>query len=802
MNEPIVKVKGKKYFVSNISVVLKLNSGPLIYLRLSEKLDGTESKLSNEETLKQEFLEHIYIEEEGSFEWAGTTINFILVGYNSSDTSTFELVGLVVKKDLTVWFQTNTFKANKQDYLLYQKNKDKNTWPFFDQVLGKKFAKPNENFVQRINFLFPGNACIWRSKDSDNFRFLNQAIAFANRHLPEVQGWCAFDDANKPLRLILFEKEKQDPTIPKLDQTWTPLSYPFLPNRYSWNQLFDSSCTLSRELSLITGQEIALIKQLVSDGLNGENTRKGQNFQAENSIRLLFAPGTVTIANKNIFCHAVTYEFKLPGFGEELPSITMKVELNYPHRARDNEISSLRLFGDFQKWYTTTDEETGVEIAPPNTDNWGVLDENSQKLKSGNNAVLYTQILSPTYSDKQYSGIYIKHEKNDEMIIDIQPCGVPLVLGSVQKYRQELEAANITLCGQKLAISISPHNQKLANAEAIILDDAEIKLNHGKTISGQAQRSVNFLSKSIELGSSKIKINSAQTRINSLVNISTPAPQLPKPNPAASRQLLMKTLDGKTKPLQITPDTKISDIKKELGYESADVYLTHQGKKLEDQLTMADYPNIQKDSTLEVRARIRGGMDPITEASNSSPSNDADQVVTEGNNEAASVPEAFKRDPLSSVAYIKSRQELEELLKSYGFDTGNQENLDLIKNFWDKLPQDRLKYNTAPQIIESLTPRKQRSEKKNETIRKVKENNARLAPDVSPNSGTTLERADTRNRDEIEQDGGLHGRGGSMSVEHARSWAAEWEKNRSVSGMTGYKNGSHKPDHQLTKCHT
>jgi hypothetical protein len=79
MNKPIVTVKEKNYFVSSVSVILKLNSGPLIHLSLSEKLDGTENKLSNEETFKQEFLEHIYKEDEGSFQWQGTTLKFILV---------------------------------------------------------------------------------------------------------------------------------------------------------------------------------------------------------------------------------------------------------------------------------------------------------------------------------------------------------------------------------------------------------------------------------------------------------------------------------------------------------------------------------------------------------------------------------------------------------------------------------------------------------------------------------------------------------------------------------------------------
>jgi hypothetical protein len=209
----------------------------------------------------------------------------------------------------------------------------------------------------------------------------------------------------------------------------------------------------------------------------------------------------------------------------------MKIEMDYPERQiGDNEVVSLRLFGKFQKWEKEKDEETKIKIAPPDLNNWGIIDEKNQSLKSGDDAVLYTQILSPTYSDKKYSGIYIKHEKDDEMIVDIHPCGIPLVLGSVQKYRPELEKADITLCGEKLAISVSSHSQSLASAEAIILDNSEIKLNHGKKIFGQAQQKVDFLSQNIELGSTQIEINSGQAKINSMVNVSTPSPKVPTPN--------------------------------------------------------------------------------------------------------------------------------------------------------------------------------------------------------------------------------------------------------------------------------
>ena len=530
MSKPTVKVKDKQYALSQISVILKLNSCPLINLRLSEKLDGTETQISNEETFKQEFFADICSEAEGSFVW-GDTLKFFLIGYNSPEARTFELVGLIVKKDLIDWFNQNNFKEKKEDYLIYQKGKGKNSWIFFNMVLEDKFKQPSQDFINKTDLLFPDNGCIWRYKESNNFHFLNRAVAFASRHLPQVQGWCGFDDS-KPLRLIVFEEEKQDKTIPKLDNTWAASSYPFVPNRYSWNRWLDKSSTLTRELSIQNGQEMALIKKLTSHGLNDED---GKSYQAQKPTQLLFSLGTITIGEKNIFCHTITYEFKLPAFGEESPSVTMKIEVDYPERQiGDNEIVSLRLPGKFKEWHQKKDGETEIKIVSSDLKNWGIIDEGSQSLKSGNDAVLSTQILSRTYSNKKYSGIYIKHKKDDEMIVEIHPCSIPLVLGSVQKYRKELEEADVTLSGQKLAISVSGHHQSLEKSSAIVLDSSEIKLNHGKKIFAQAQKQVDFLSQNVEIGSSQIKIHSGKTNINSLVNISFPSPKFVTPNVSSS----------------------------------------------------------------------------------------------------------------------------------------------------------------------------------------------------------------------------------------------------------------------------
>uniref|UniRef100_UPI0026170579 hypothetical protein n=1 Tax=uncultured Microscilla sp. TaxID=432653 RepID=UPI0026170579 len=137
------------------------------------------------------------------------------------------------------------------------------------------------------------------------------------------------------------------------------------------------------------------------------------------------------------------------------------------------------------------------------------------------------------------------------------------------------------------------------------------------------------------------------------------------------------------------------------------------------------------------------------------------------------VPKSFYQNKKTSLEYV-TKDVLTALLPSYLPDVKDRQT---VLDFWEMFEtEDKTSFQSIPQLIAFALG----NDKANKSKEYVSEQNAKSAPDPGTTGvSSSLERADGRNAQQIKLSNGFHGWGGSMSIDHARSWVINvWNKKK------------------------
>jgi hypothetical protein len=399
-----------------------------------------------------------------------------------------EILALPVcrESNLVTWLDSAPSDDHRR-LLIYQRQDpavDVSGSVFLQRLFASRLATPPCG--DRLEAVFPPGAAVYRGGGVDNFRFVQAVVGHLHRRLPWVLGWCGFAHEREQVRLVT----SLYPPPLELD-AWTP------PARLCSTRLAArdwSSGLSSARRDFTVARRMKLLIALCTKG-RPATPPEGQTFGCDDLEQLLFIPGPVRYKTAALFARQITYTFDQV---DRSVQAEIRFGLSRPMPAPE-PLETAFLAAEFHEW--TPGERSGmVKLRPPPAAAgapaaWTLMSDKPQALDTPDPGLpLLAEVLMPSTlrpakaqggndsSDQLVCGLYVRHQKGDEMRVTFEPGAVPAVLGSPQRHHAPFETSDLTLNGGRITLTTSPMGTDPASAELLDLNGTtgQFVLRNGK----------------------------------------------------------------------------------------------------------------------------------------------------------------------------------------------------------------------------------------------------------------------------------------------------------------------------------